>query len=355
MTWQVAVRPWERVQTAWRSDPKGVTIDLLRMGMGILWGFNLLFILLPANQYFPNFASTARSYASQSLGGPGVADFVALHPVFFGWLIAFVTVYLTVALLFGITTRLACYVGIMVSVFFLWTQFLMTFMFPGGTDVGAHPLYILIYLMLIIGGAGKYLSADCLIWVGGTRHPRMTHWLFTPRPVSSPIPSSGDSPSSDIVPMGSADARRAFAVRSVAAAAVMLVLLAGAAEAGVQSATSSGPFAAQVNIVDVQYNITYPGHASSGAFGPAQQDGCFDCYEHVSPGNDTQEEAMLTNSKGGSAVTIESMNVSSPFLLTSSPPFPVTVPPGGMWMQIFGLKVPSTPGDYTVYIAFNVT
>jgi hypothetical protein len=342
------------VRTAWRSDPKGVSIDLLRIGMGLVWALNMVFILDPANLYFSTFASVAKSYDSQTMGGPAVADFVAVHALFFAWLIAIVTAYLAVAFLLGITTRLACGVGIAASAFFFVTQFLITFMIPGGTDVGAHPLYLLIYVMLFVGGAGNYLAADSILWSGKTRFPRLTRWLLTPRPTRLPdaapegVPRTGETKGEVPTP------RRAFAARALLAVAALAVLLAGAAEAGVIGQASLTPAPGDVNIVDIHYNISYPGNASNGAFGPAQQDGCFLCTEHLAPGNSTAEEAMLKNTQGGVTVTIESMAVSTPFILTQSPKLPVAVVPGGMWMPVFGFEVPSTPGDYTVYVTVTV-
>ncbi|HEV2165624.1 MAG TPA: hypothetical protein VGS23_01395 [Thermoplasmata archaeon] len=136
------------------------SIELLRVGAGFIWLINLLFIVNPQNQYWSTFSSTALSFAPTTVGGPGLAQFVAAHPLLFAWGIALLTGYLAVALLLGLTTRLACFLGSFFSAILLATQFGSTFLFPGGTDVGAHPLYILVYAVLIVGGAGETLSVD---------------------------------------------------------------------------------------------------------------------------------------------------------------------------------------------------
>jgi uncharacterized membrane protein YphA (DoxX/SURF4 family) len=170
-----------RLRGLWKADPKGMSIDLLRVGMGIIWALNTIFILDPANRYFSTFHGVALSFAPTSLGGPAVANFVASNWFLFAWIIAILTVYLAVAFLLGITTRLACVVGGIASIALLATQFFSTFQTPGGTDVGPHPLYLLIYLVLFVGGAGRYLAIDHWIWeTGRARRPRLARWLAAP-------------------------------------------------------------------------------------------------------------------------------------------------------------------------------
>ncbi len=162
---------------AWRG------LDVLRILLGVIWAANLLFIVLPAADYWGSFADVAASYGPTSLGGPGFANFVAASPTFFAWLIAVATAYLAFAFLFGFTTRLACAVGFAASVVFLLTQWTTTFAFPGGTDVGAHPLYLAIYVALFVGGAGRFWSLDAWIW--RTKRARLVglaKWIATPYP-----------------------------------------------------------------------------------------------------------------------------------------------------------------------------
>lgn len=162
-------------------------IELLRIGVGVVWTVNLVFILDPDNRYWSTFSQTALSFAPTTLGGPGLAQYVAGHPLFFSWGIALVTAYLALALLLGVTTRIACFVGSFFSALLLATQFGSTFLFPGGTDVGAHPLYILVYGVLVVGGAGSSISVDQ--WLRHALAERRTARATAERPVGRPIPS----------------------------------------------------------------------------------------------------------------------------------------------------------------------
>ena len=174
--------PLPRLKDLWRDDPKGMSIDLLRVGMGLIWALNLIFVLDPDNRFFPTFQDTALSFAPTTLGGPAVASFVAANSLAFAWTFAVLTVYLAVAFLAGVTTRLACLVGAVASVGLLVTQFSSTFNAPGGTDVGPHPLYLLVYLILFVGPAGRYLALDHWVWATGrARFPRLSVWLAAPR------------------------------------------------------------------------------------------------------------------------------------------------------------------------------
>jgi uncharacterized membrane protein YphA (DoxX/SURF4 family) len=135
-------------------------IEVLRVGIGVVWALNLLFVVDPSNQFFPTFSSTALSFAPSTLGGPALAQFAAAHAYLFAWLVAGITTYLAIAFLLGLTTRVATLVGAAFSAILLLTQFGSTFFFPGGTDVGPHPLYLLIYATLWIGGAGQTYALD---------------------------------------------------------------------------------------------------------------------------------------------------------------------------------------------------
>lgn len=157
-------------------------IELLRVGAGVVWLVNLWFIVDPANHYWSSFSQTAASFAPTTIGGPGLAQFVAANALFFSWSIALLTAYLAFALLAGLTTRAACLLGSFFSALLLATQFGSTFLFPGGTDVGAHPLYILIYIVLILGGAGRAFSVDHALRTWWTRRPAAR------RPAGAPVP-----------------------------------------------------------------------------------------------------------------------------------------------------------------------
>lgn len=158
-------------------------LEILRIGLGFIWALNLLFIVLPSAGYWGSFSSVAASFGSSTPGGPGLANFVAAHSLFFAWLIAVATAYLAVAFLLGFTTRLACVVGVVSSAFFLWTQYTTTFAFPGGTDVGPHPLYLAMYIILFAGGAGRYWSVDRRLWSSGkTVLRKLGRWVAGPPP-----------------------------------------------------------------------------------------------------------------------------------------------------------------------------
>jgi hypothetical protein len=135
----------------------------LRLGLGVLWSLNLIYIFDPANQFWAGFASTAGSYAGSSLGGGGLAQFVAVHPSVFAALIAGVTVYLAAAFLSGLTTRWACVIGGAFNVALLVTQFAQVSTFPGATDVGAQPVYLAMYVALFLGYDRSRLTLDRVI------------------------------------------------------------------------------------------------------------------------------------------------------------------------------------------------
>ena len=146
-----------------RGPTRHRMIGVLRIGLGIVWFANFFFILYPPNNYWGDFSSVARSFAPVSFGGPGFPDYVAAHPLFFSWLVALTTGYLAIAFTFGLTTRIACFVGSFFSAVLFAIQVGTIFVFPGGTDVGEHPLYILISGVLLVGGAGQSLSLD--VWI----------------------------------------------------------------------------------------------------------------------------------------------------------------------------------------------
>ena len=161
-------------------------IELLRIGLGVVWAVNLLFIVLPAAGYWSTFQGAAQSYGASTLGGPGLAGLVAAHATLFAWLIALTTAYLAAAFLLGVTTRLACGVGAVMSIAFFVTQFGATFVFPGGTDVGPHPLYLAIYAALWVGGAGRVWAIDGMLWTREwTRRVPHARWFASLPPTDA--------------------------------------------------------------------------------------------------------------------------------------------------------------------------
>jgi hypothetical protein len=144
----------------------------LRIGLGVVWLLNLLYVVLPANAFFPTFADTADSFGSTSLGGPGLASFVAGHPGIFSALVAGLTGYLAVAFLLGVSLRAACFIGFGFNLVLLATQFTTLTTIPGGTDVGPQPLYLIAYVALFVSNGGSLWSTDKWIELrlSGRRH-----------------------------------------------------------------------------------------------------------------------------------------------------------------------------------------
>jgi hypothetical protein len=145
----------------------------LRLGIGLAWALNFLFVLLPSNQFFSGFGGTAASFGPTSLGGAGLATFVAGHAWLFSWGLAITTGYLAIAFLLGISTRTACVVGLVLNSLLLLTQYGSIVVIPGGTDIGPQPLYLIVYIALFLGNADQIASVD--------------HWLWKARRVRLPL------------------------------------------------------------------------------------------------------------------------------------------------------------------------
>ncbi len=94
-----------------RESRASFAIEILRIGVGIVWAMNFVFIVAPANDFFGNFGQVVLSLGPTSIGGSGLEQFVAAHAPFFAWLVAVVTGYLAVAFILGLTTRWACIIG----------------------------------------------------------------------------------------------------------------------------------------------------------------------------------------------------------------------------------------------------
>ena len=161
---------YRKARGLWQRDRAAFTVEMLRVAMGIIWSLDLLFVVDPANQFFPTFAASATSYAPTTLGSPVLATWVAANATIFSWVVALGTAYLAIAFLTGLTTRYAAVLGALGSLLLLITQWGSTFGMPGGTDVGPHPLYIAIDLILFLAPAGRYFSLDA--WGASLRAPR---------------------------------------------------------------------------------------------------------------------------------------------------------------------------------------
>jgi hypothetical protein len=141
-----------------------MALTALRLGLGLIWSLNLLFVFAPTNQFFSTFSLTAQGFGPSTLGGPWLASFVAAHPLWFSAVVAGITLYLAVAFVLGWTTRAASVIGAIFSIILLLTQFGSVFAFPGGTDVGPHPLYLAIYVTLFLSPRDLPFSLDT--WLG---------------------------------------------------------------------------------------------------------------------------------------------------------------------------------------------
>jgi uncharacterized membrane protein YphA (DoxX/SURF4 family) len=148
-----------------RPSLRGSVLGLvsLRVGLGVIWALNLLFVLDPANQFFSGFPATAISFSASAIGGSTLPAVASQYAPIFAPLIAGLTGYLALALLLGFTTRLACVIGFAFNAMLLLTQLGAVWVIPGGTDVGPQPLYLLLYFGLLIGGAGRSFSIDAII------------------------------------------------------------------------------------------------------------------------------------------------------------------------------------------------
>ncbi|MCI4325878.1 MAG: hypothetical protein L3K00_08400 [Thermoplasmata archaeon] len=146
-------------------------IALLRLGLGAVWAANAVYILDPANQFFSSFSGVAASFGSSTIGGPGLAQFVAQQPFVFSAVITAITLGLAVSFLSDVGVRVACLVGAAFNVALLVTQWGQIATIPGGTDIGPQPLYLLGYAVVWVGyQAGDLsLTATFRTWVARRR------------------------------------------------------------------------------------------------------------------------------------------------------------------------------------------
>ena len=137
-------------------------ILVLRVTLGLIWTGNLFFVLLPSNDFFGGFGSAVTGLGGGSLVGPELVTIAVQYSPITSIVVAGTTGYLALAFLLGASTRLACLIGIVFSGVLLVLQWGSTFVFPGGTDVGPHPLYIAASLALLIGRAESRYSLDAM-------------------------------------------------------------------------------------------------------------------------------------------------------------------------------------------------
>ena len=135
-------------------------IELLRIALGGIWAVNLLFIVYPAADYWATFSTLVQSSVGGSSGAGTISGLVLDDPLLFAWAVAGVTVYLAVAFLLGIGTKIACVIGAVFSAALFGLGLGSTFAFPGGTDVGPHPVYLAAYAALYLGDAGTSFAVN---------------------------------------------------------------------------------------------------------------------------------------------------------------------------------------------------
>ena len=143
---------------------------MLRIGLGLVWSLNFLYVVDPANLFFPTFSTTALGFGGTALGGALLPAFVAARAPIFALLVAAGTGYLAIAFLLGATTRFACVVGAIFNSVLLATQVGGLLTVPGGTDIGPQPLYLLVYAALFVGAGVDAISVDR--WWAATRAAR---------------------------------------------------------------------------------------------------------------------------------------------------------------------------------------
>jgi hypothetical protein len=125
----------------------------LRLGLGVIWALNLLYIVDPRNRFLTTFAPTVQTATSPVAGGPEFVAFVSAEPIAFALATAALTAFLAVAFLAGVAVRAACLAGGAFNAALLWLQLGSLLAVPGGTDVGPHPLYLVAYAALWIASA----------------------------------------------------------------------------------------------------------------------------------------------------------------------------------------------------------
>jgi uncharacterized membrane protein YphA (DoxX/SURF4 family) len=145
------------------ADRARTSVALLRVGLGLVWLANCVYILDPANVFFASFSGVAQSFGASSAGGPGLAELVSQYAFLFSILIAAVTVSLAVAFLSDVGVRAACVVGAAFNAALLLSQWGQIATIPGGTDIGPQPLYLIGYAVVFVGyRAGDFSLATAV-------------------------------------------------------------------------------------------------------------------------------------------------------------------------------------------------
>ncbi len=135
-------------------------IAAVRVLFGCIWAFNAWF----AWQF--SFASNITGYFAHTVSNqlPMIAEWmhiVTLHPHFFAYLVALGETLLSLCLIFGLLNNLTCGIGMILSLS-LW---LMAEGSGGpyglvSTDVGVMITSVLLFMGLLLGGAGQTFGMD---------------------------------------------------------------------------------------------------------------------------------------------------------------------------------------------------
>jgi hypothetical protein len=162
------------------SDRGRRGIAFLRLGLGLAWIANAVYILDPSNDFFASFSGVAASFGGSTAGGPALANFVSAYAMVFSIGIAAITVSLAISFLSDVAVRAACLLGAGFNVALLVSQWGQISTLPGGTDIGPQPLYLIGYAALWVGYRPGELSVSSLArsWLSRRR-------LGRPVPVGS--------------------------------------------------------------------------------------------------------------------------------------------------------------------------
>jgi uncharacterized membrane protein YphA (DoxX/SURF4 family) len=265
---------------------RALAIELLRIGIGLIWSLNLVFVIAPQNDYFGGFSALALSFGPTTVGGPGLPQFVAAHAAVFSWLVAIVTGYLAVGFLLGLTTRWACLVGGAFSAVLLATQVGSTFVFPGGTDIGEHPIYMLVYVVLVVGGAGEALSVDHWLATAWARRRALRH----ERPTRAPRPSGA-------LTLDSRFYFAYFAAGTLLAFAVTLGLMVAIPPASTTSGTPTGPVSYENLTISINPINGWPQYSPANFTVPTGRV-VFTIFDHDSPMNWSGCQCVVGGTEG---------------------------------------------------------
>jgi thiosulfate dehydrogenase (quinone) large subunit len=141
-------------------------IGLLRIGFGVVWGFDAWF------KWQPDFTNNITGYLTDAQardGQPALVknwigfwvNTVNVDPHLFAYVVAVAETLLAIALILGIFSNLT-YVGGSLLALVIWST-AQSFGGPyaaGSTDIGAAIIYVLVFAGLFLSAAGRYIGLD---------------------------------------------------------------------------------------------------------------------------------------------------------------------------------------------------